>query len=56
MKTEKEIRNMLETHLSEKPTMKVLKQLVKENHDTTMDYWRGYYEGVTFGYKSSLEE
>jgi len=51
------VEGFLESHLSSLPLdTELLDKLVKEHEGTTHDYWRGYFEGVTFGYKKVLGE
>jgi hypothetical protein len=56
MRTEEEVRRLLGTHLEAKIDENILKGLAEDYPGTSIDYWRGYHEGVTFGYKAVLLE
>jgi hypothetical protein len=53
----KRVAALLASHLESLPlTDEMLNGLVKEHKGTTPDHWRGYFEGVTDGYKIVLGE
>lgn len=54
MRTENDIRKMLESHTKAPPSEEIFKQLADDNEGTTVEYWRGHFDGVTFGYKACL--
>lgn len=56
VKSEIEIRQMLQHHTSEQPDARILQDLAKKNPGTTIDYWLGYFDGVTFGYTACLKD
>lgn len=47
---------MLDYHLGHNLTPKGYRQLAENKPGTTADYWQGYHEGVTYGYKAALGE
>lgn len=57
MRTEEDIRQMYMDHKCRGPAENSdIEKLIKDNPGTTADYWKGYYDGVTDGYKIVLEE
>ena len=55
MKNEEETRSMLEDHqsINIKEMLPKMKEAFPELSD---DYWKGYHQGITNGYKMVLEE